>query len=166
MKKNTIFLFALVCIMASFLSCESRNKSTESKNTDERPETSYDESVAIQYGADEYGMKSYVMAFLKRGTNRSKDKEVADKLQAAHMANIKKLAKEGKLVLAGPFGGDGDLRGIYIFDTSDVEEAKSWTETDPAIKAGSLEMELIQWYGSAAVMAIPELHKKVAKILM
>ena len=166
MKKKTIFLFAIICLLASLLSCESSIKKTEPNIEESSSDSSYDESLATQYGADDYGMRLYVMAFLKRGPNRSDDKEVADKLQAAHMANINKLAAEGKLVLAGPFGGDGDLRGIYIFDTSDVEEAKSWTATDPAIKAGSLEMELIQWYGSAAVMAIPELHEKVAKILM
>lgn len=123
----------------------------------------FDETLAQQYGADDYGMKQYVMAFLKRGPNRPEDPTKAQELQAAHMANIGRLAEEGKLVLAGPFLGDGDLRGIYIFDVKTIEEAEKLTATDPAIKAGSLVMELHPWYGSAGVMAIPEMHERVKK---
>jgi len=124
----------------------------------------YDSTMAVKYGADDYGMKTYVMAFLKKGPNRALPKEEADKLQQAHMENISRLAAEGKLLLAGPFYGEGDLRGIYIFDVESIEDAEALTATDPAIKAGSLTMKLIKWYGSAAVGAIPSLHKKVAKI--
>jgi len=128
-----------------------------------KAEIKYDEALAKKYGADDYGMKKFVIAFLKRGPNHNIPKEEAAKLQAAHMENINKMAEAGKLVLAGPFFGNGDLRGLYIFDVRSIEEAEKLTNSDPAIKAGSLEMELFEWYGSAAVMAIPELHYKVAK---
>ena len=111
-------------------------------------------------------MSQYVMAFLKRGPNRPADPKIAEELQAAHMANINKMAEEGKLILAGPFMGDGDLRGIYIFDVKTVEEAKALTESDPAIKAGSLVMELHPWYGSAAVKQISEIHDQISKVKM
>lgn len=124
----------------------------------------YDQELAEKYEADDYGMKTYVMAFLKKGPNRDLPKEEMEKLQKAHLENISRMAAEGKLLLAGPFYGDQDLRGIYIFDVHTLEEAEALTSTDPAIKAGSLEMELIKWYGSAAISAIPELHKKLAKI--
>jgi uncharacterized protein YciI len=124
----------------------------------------YDATYAAKLGADDYGMKTYVMAFLKRGPNRPEDQALIDSLQGEHMANIGKLADEGKLVVAGPFYGDDDLRGIYIFDTDSIEEAASWTATDPAIIYGSLEMELMKWYGSAALMDVNNLHKKAAKI--
>lgn len=127
-------------------------------------EISYDSVYAAKLEADDYGMKSYVMAFLKRGPNRPDDKAIIDSLQSAHLVNIHKLANEGKLVLAGPFFGDGDIRGIYIFNTDSIEEAASWTATDPAIIYGSLEMDLKKWYGSAALMDVNDLHKKAAKI--
>ncbi|MEM9548260.1 MAG: YciI family protein [Bacteroidota bacterium] len=123
----------------------------------------FDSLRAIKAGADQYGMKQYVMAFLKRGPNRDRSKEEADKLQRAHLDNISRLAEEGKLVLAGPFLAEGDLRGIYIFDVQTVEEAKALTETDPAIQEGSLAMELIPWYGSAALTEIGDIHEKIAK---
>ncbi len=70
-------------------------------------------------------MHQYVMALLKRGPNRDRSEEEAIKLQAAHMENIGRLADAGKLVLAGPFLKEGDLRGIYIFDVKTEEEAKA-----------------------------------------
>lgn len=103
------------------------------------------------------------MAFLKKGPNRDQSKEEANELLRAHMDNIRRLTDEGKLVLAGPFMDDGEVRGIYIFDVKTVEEAKKLTETDPAIQAGSLIMDLHPWYGSAALMQMNEIHKKVAK---
>lgn len=123
----------------------------------------YDAALAERVGADEYGMKSYVMAFLKRGPNRGQSEEEAKRLQRAHLDNIKHLADEGKLVLAGPFIEEGELRGIYLFNVTSIEEARALTARDPAIKAGRLVMELHPWYGSAALMEVNKLHHKLAK---
>ncbi|MBN2417232.1 hypothetical protein JXO52_15450 [bacterium] len=126
-------------------------------------QTVYDSAAAAVYGADEYGMKRYVMAFLKRGPNRSFDAVKAAELQNAHLANITRMATEGKLVLAGPFLDDGDLRGIYIFNVPTLEEARALTETDPAIRAGSLVMELKEWYGSAALVPLNDIHATLSR---
>lgn len=123
----------------------------------------FDPEPARQLGADEYGMKHYVIAFLKRGPNSSQNKEEADRLQRAHLDNIKALADQGKLVVAGPFLDNGDIRGMYIFNVETVEEAEALTKTDPAIQAGRLIMELHPWYGSAALIKTLEIHKSVAK---
>lgn len=123
----------------------------------------YDSVLAKTLGADDYGMKMYVMALLKSGPNREGTPEERSKLMRGHLDNIKRLAEEGKLVLAGPFGGDGNLRGIYVFDVPTVEEAEELTKTDPAIQAGSLEMELIPWYGTAALPTMDEVQKKISK---
>ena len=117
-----------------------------------------DTLLARELGADEYGMKQYVMAFLKAGPNRSQSQEEAMKLQKAHLDNISRMAKEGTLVLSGPFLDEGDIRGIYIFNVTTIEDAKALTETDPAIQAGRLVMELHPWYGSAALMKVTEIH--------
>ncbi len=156
-------IFPILFLAILFISCnETANKKVEQNNSN--AEKTYNEILAKKYGADQYGMKKYVIAFLKRGPNRNQDSITKAKLQRAHLNNINKLAEDGKLVLAGPFFGTDDLRGIYIFDVQTVEEAKKLTETDPAIIAGSLEMELKEWYGSAALMAINELHKSLSKI--
>lgn len=126
-------------------------------------ENSYNENLAKSYGADEYGMKKYIIAFLNEGPNRDQEKSVRDSLQRAHMDNINRLAAEGKLVLAGPFLSEGPLKGIYIFNVSSIEEAKALTETDPAVQAGSLVLELKEWYGSAALVGLNKAHESIAK---
>ena len=128
-----------------------------------KAESAFDAALAQKLGADKYGMKQYVMAFLKAGPNRDQDSTTAANLQRAHLDNINRLAEKGKLVLAGPFMDSGDIRGIYIFNVKTTDEAKKLTETDPAIKAGRLIMELHPWYGSAALMEINNLHKKLAE---
>ncbi len=116
---------------------------------------------AKAFGADEYGMKKYVMAFLKTGPNRNLSQEEINELQMSHLENIDKMADEGKLVLAGPFFGKGELRGIYIFNVNTIAEAEELTNSDPAIKAGSLKMELMEWYGSAGLVGLNEVHKSL-----
>jgi len=124
---------------------------------------SYDAGLANKLGADDYGMKKYVMALLKEGPNRITDSLKAAELQRAHLKNIIRLANEGKLLVAGPFLDDKEVKGIFIFNVKTIEEAKALTESDPAIKSGSLIMELRPWYGSAALMEVSSIHKKLEK---
>ncbi|TWO85686.1 hypothetical protein AYI75_00695 [Shewanella algae] len=123
----------------------------------------YDKALAHALGADKYGMKPYVMAFLKAGPNRSGSKEQRAELQRAHMSHIQRLAQEGKLVLAGPFIDGGEWRGIYIFDIASLAEAEALTASDPAVQAGSLIMELKAWYGSAALLEVNRIHTRIAE---
>ena len=168
--QNSKFLFlAFSSVLFIFIGwgCQpSENTSKEALSPEEviKPsESKYDSLLAQKYGADDFGMKKYVFAFLNRGPNQTLDSLEAMKLQTAHLKNIERLAIEGKLVLAGPFFGNEDLRGIYVFDVSTIEEAEKLVQTDPAIQAGSLVMELKEWYGSAALMAVNDLHYKVSK---
>jgi uncharacterized protein YciI len=123
----------------------------------------YDSLLAKKLGADDYGMKHYVMALLKKGPNRSQDSTTAANIQAGHMKNIGRMADEGKLVVAGPFEDDWDVRGIYIFNVATVEEAQKLTATDPAIVAGRLVMELHPFYCSAALMQVNDVHNRIQK---
>lgn len=166
MKLTSIFAFLCMggCL---FFSCQQGVQEDTMSVEETVPEEitmAYDSVLAKQLGADDYGMKTYVFAFLKTGPNRSKDSTTAADLQKAHMANIRRLAEEGNLVMAGPFiDGNPTFRGIYIFNTSSVEEAQAWTESDPAIQAGSLVMELHPWYGSAALQQMSELSQRITK---
>ena len=123
----------------------------------------YDSTLAAKLSADEYGMKQYVIAFLRKGPYRDQDSMKTAQIMRKHLDNITRMADEGRLAIAGPFLDDGEIRGIYIFNVSTIEEAKALTETDPAIKEGRLVMELHQWYGSAALMTVNDVHKKIAK---
>ena len=167
--KKIILIQVLSCLVWMVQSCdkntqaESKNSKTETEQIQTSEKQGYDPELAEKYGADDYGMKKYVLAFLKRGPNQDLDSVKKMELQAAHMANITRMAEEGKLVLAGPFFGNDDLRGIYIFDVQSIKEAEDLTNSDPAIQEGSLVMELKEWYGSAALVGVNETHNSLMK---
>lgn len=91
-------------------------------------------------------MKKYWFVMLMRGPNRNQDSASVAKIQEGHMANIVRLANEGKCIMAGPFGDDGNWRGILILDVKDADEVKKEVEQDPAIKAGRLIYEAHPWW--------------------
>lgn len=160
-----LFVCGAIYSCTATVSTEDGEANENSNETSEaiHEEPGYDAEKAARYGADDYGMKKFVFAFLKRGPNRDLDSAKAAELQSAHLQNINRLAEERKLVLAGPFFGDGDLRGIYVFDVPTIEEAEALTNTDPAIQQGSLVMELMEWYGSAALLEINDIHMSIMK---
>jgi uncharacterized protein YciI len=125
----------------------------------------FDAALAQKLGADERGMRMYVLCILKTGP---KDGEIKgpqrQEIFAGHFANIGRLADEGKLSVAGPFGkNDKNYRGLYIFNVTTIEEAEKLVVLDPAVKAGVFVPDLTLWYGSAAMMVVGETHKKIEK---
>ncbi|HEY1008998.1 MAG: YciI family protein [Daejeonella sp.] len=124
----------------------------------------FDQALATKLGADDYGMKRYVLVMLKTGTAGITDKKVVDSLFRGHFSNMQKLTGEGKLVVAGPIGkNDKNYRGIFILNVPKVEEARALVDTDPAVKAGMLDADLFPWYGSAALSEYLPYHDKVQK---
>ena len=86
------------------------------------------------------------LALLTRGAKWTPEKTPAtEELQKEHMANIIRLAEMKKLVVAGPFGDNGQLRGIFVFKVASIDEARALTETDPAVKAGRLAIDIHPW---------------------
>lgn len=124
----------------------------------------YDKALADSLGADEYGMKMYVLVMLKTGTNTTESKAVTDSLFQGHMKNIGRLVEMKKLVVAGPLQkNDKNYRGIFILNVKTLEEAKSLIDTDPAVKAKLLDADMFLWYGSAALPIYLPYHDKVQK---
>lgn len=125
----------------------------------------YDPILADSLGADENGMKSYIFVILKTGSKTVEDKEVRKQLFRGHMDNINRLVKENKLFVAGPFGkNDKSYRGLFILNVKTLDEAKIICESDPAIKAGILDIEMYEWYGSAALGEYIKVSKKISKV--
>lgn len=136
--------------------------------TTDKPESSeaasvFDPDLAAELGADDYGMRRYVMAFLHAGPSTDQDSETLAAIQRGHMDHIRQMAREGHLVMAGPFLDGGELRGIFVFAVDTVEEARALTEADPAVQSGRLVMELKPWYGSAALLQLSSIHNSIAR---
>ena len=129
-----------------------------------QPTDHYDNDLATKLGADDYGMRSYVLVILKTGPARITDEARRKELFAGHFSNMSTLAEQQQLVLAGPLVDGGDKRGLYIFNVSTLEDAKSLVLTDPAVAAGIFTAEFTKYYGSAALMQINDVHKSIQKI--
>ena len=150
----------LALLVASLFNLEAIGQ--ESSNTAINKATNnpkYDAESAQRLGADQRGMRSYVLVVLKTGPNKVAPGKERDEMFAGHFANIKRLAAEGKLALAGPFDGVDGWRGLFIFAVKDIEEAKQLTATDPVIMKGEMVAEYHKWYGSAAVMDVTRIHE-------
>lgn len=103
------------------------------------------EDVMKKTATPEKTMRAY-LGFLFRGDKWTPEKTPAtEELQKAHLANIVRLAELKKLVVAGPFGDDTPLRGIFVFRVASIDEARELAATDPAVQAGSLKIEMHPW---------------------
>lgn len=110
----------------------------------------YDSVLAKKLGADDYGMKYYVLVILKTGLNTNT--AAIRKAFEGHMENINKMVRDGKLIVAGPLQkNELSYRGIFILDVEDIEEAGKLVQNDPAVRDGFLDAEYLKWYESAAL---------------
>lgn len=124
----------------------------------------YDARMAKKLGADEYGMKSYMLVILKTGTNTTADKQTLDSLFRGHMNNIQRLSDQGKLIVAGPIRKNANnYRGIFILDVKTKEDAQQLLQDDPTISEKVLVAEYYDWYGSAALPTYMRSHAKIEK---
>jgi hypothetical protein len=141
----------LALVLATFAVAVPAQKAADAAAPD------YDARLARQLGADEHGMRHYVLVLLRSGRH-----PVPDGAER-NMANIRRLASAGKLVLAGPLDGKEGLRGMFVFAVSDINEAKKLVGTDPVIARGEMVAEYHAYYGSAALMQVNEIHRRVAR---
>ena len=149
--RNSLLVFSLCLVIASPAFVEGLSVPNRG-----------DSELAKQYGADEHGMRHYILVVLKTGPHRVPDVIERDAMFKGHFANMGRLASEGKLVVAGPFGDSNDWRGMFVFAVGTPEEAEARVATDPVIKSGEMIAEYHKLYASAALMSINALHEKLS----
>ncbi|TXG37321.1 YciI family protein [Seonamhaeicola maritimus] len=93
-------------------------------------------------------MQQYFIAFLKRGPIRTQNEEESAIIQKEHLAHLGKMYELGYADISGPFGDDGDIRGITIYNVPTLKMADSLANSDPAVKAGRLEIEIHPWWAA------------------
>ena len=91
-------------------------------------------------------MQQYFIAFLKTGPIRGQNEEETAELQSEHQAHLGKMYELGYADISGPFGDDGDIRGITIYNVPTLKMADSLAKSDPMVKAGRLEIEIHPWW--------------------
>jgi uncharacterized protein YciI len=127
------------------------------------PAPAFDADLAKRLGADDHGMRHYVLVILKTGPTPLPKGEKRDEMFKGHFANMQRLSESGKLAAAGPFDGADGWRGMFIFAVQDIDEAKALTATDPVIQNGEMVAEYHKLYSSAALMLIGETHERIQK---
>lgn len=170
MKKN-LYLILLPWLLTSCIVVQKnnqRNAETETATT-QAPTAAktLNKKLTDSLGADERGMKNYMLVILKTGP---KDAEITDKEKRAehfkgHFANMEAMEKAGTLKLAGPFATKNSLqyRGTFLLDVKTEDEARSLLQGDPTIKSGIFDVEILPWYGSAAIPMHLKYHKMISK---
>jgi len=110
--------------------------------------------------AQENKLVQFHMAVVKKGPNWTDAKTgKVQKVRRQHRSYVKSLVGSGKAVIAGPFGDESEIRGIYIFRAANADEAKSWADADPAAKAGHHVNEMLPWWSEDIFAKPGELMK-------
>ena len=91
-------------------------------------------------------MQQYFMAILKSGPNRNQPKAEADSLQLLHRAHLGRMYEDGYADISGPFGDDGEMRGITIYNVPTLKMADSLANLDPMMQSGRLRVEIKPWW--------------------
>ena len=112
----------------------------------EADSTAVPETFIYEWAGEEMTMQKYFIVFLKSGPERSQNSEEAARLQQQHLQYLGNLYEEGMIVLNGPTGDDGDIRGFSVYSTATIEEAERLASADPMVQAGRLEVEVKPWW--------------------
>lgn len=121
----------------------------------------FDAELARRTGADERGMRQYVLVILKSSATPVPKGEARDAMFRGHFANMERLAAEGKLAVAGPLDGKDGWRGLFVLSVPDIDTARDVVATDPVVAQGEMVPEFHVLYSSAALMLVGELHAKL-----
>ena len=157
MVKQMKYLFCIVML----LSYACGNEASTAKTQMEVPEKSIAEIKeelkqkgfqTFDYVDEQTGdtviMQQYYIAFLKRGSNRTQNKQETDSLQILHLEHLGRMYELGYADISGPFADDGDIRGITIYNTPNQQMADSLANLDPMVKAGRLVIEIHPWWAA------------------
>lgn len=119
-------------------------------------------ALSARYGADERGMRRYVLVVLRSSDTPVTDPTRRKAMFEGHFANMQRLAEAGQLALAGPFiDSDSGWRGLFVLAVDDLDSARALVATDPVIEQGEMVADYHPWYGSAALMAVNALHTQM-----
>jgi uncharacterized protein YciI len=101
-------------------------------------------------------LEAYELVMLRRAPHPPEmDDDTVDRLQLEHLAHKDRLRAAGILAANGPVidSPDASLRGISIYRTGSVDEARRLAEEDPSVIAGRLVVEVMTWWTAPGSLA-------------
>ena len=95
-----------------------------------------------------YHMKQYWFVLYTKGDAPPLDSATSATTLKAHLEHQDEQAKRGLIQVGGPFGDNGDWRGLLLYDCETKEEVEGYLKADPFVRAGQLKYEIHPWYGA------------------
>jgi uncharacterized protein YciI len=109
-------------------------------------------SLAATSAAQEATTLYYVVFLRPDPAGKPLTKDDAERIQAAHMANIHKMAEEGVLVAAGPFEDDAPaISGVFVLKARSIDEASRIAADDPTVREHRNTIDVHAWRGPAGI---------------
>lgn len=161
MWKTVVALLFGVTLTAAGGACAQHGPAVQAAPA--QPVALYDAALAKSLGANDMGMRNYVLVLLKTGPNKMPDGPARTAMFEGHAASIGRLAAEKKLVVAGPLDRVDGMRGLFIFAVDSIDEARLLVATDPVIIHGEMIAQYHKFFSSAALMAVGDIHNKIQK---
>ena len=89
--------------------------------------------------------RAYTIVLYKKGPNPAGPDLKA--MQMNHLKYLFTLKEQGKISVFGPLTDNGDIRGIGIFNLTDVKEVEKLLNDDELVKSGHMIYEIHPWFG-------------------
>lgn len=102
-----------------------------------------------------FEMGTFYLCLLVKPPNWSGQTAEKQPLFQAHISHVMNLISSGKASIAGPFGDDTRIAGIFVLNASSAEEARAWEEADPLVKTGGFSVEVLKWWAAKGIMKPP-----------
>jgi len=81
--------------------------------------------------------------------------QAPQQLLQSHFKHVQGLIASGKAAIAGPFGDDTRIAGVFVLNASSPEEARALEEADPLVKEGGFSVEVLKWWAAKGIMKPP-----------
>jgi uncharacterized protein YciI len=98
-----------------------------------------------------YEMGTFYVCLLVKPPNFSAS-QASQQLFQSHFNHVKALLASGKAAIAGPFGDDTRIAGLFVLNASSPEEARALEEADPLVKEGGFSVEVLKWWAAKGIM--------------
>lgn len=108
-----------------------------------------------------YEMGTFYLCLLNKPPNYSAGMAHQPLLQS-HLKHVQGLIAGGKAVIAGAFGDDTRIAGVFVLNASSPGEARAWEEADPLVKEGGFSVEVLKWWAAKGIMKSPPQPTKQA----
>lgn len=99
------------------------------------------------------GAEPYYVVFLRPNPDRKAIAQAdRERIQAAHMANIHRMADDGVLVAAGPMEDrPTTISGIFVLKAASLAEAQRIAALDPTVAEGRNTADVHAWLGPGGI---------------